>query len=99
MNEYLRDMNDLIYICVKRKIKLDPLKCNLYRIKKYWCGRELSIEGVHYDPRQVENIEEIGQTETPIQLLHFTSTLHWMRKGITQFATLILLLRNAQGRA
>ena len=99
IDQFLEDLTEFLDLCVRLNIKLHPLKCHLYRRKIIWCGRELSEDGIRFDPRHLNTLEQMTSPSSPAELLHFTSAMQWMRHSIPRFSTIIRPLLHALERA
>ena len=99
LEQFLSDICDLLDLCAILNLKLHPGKCHLYRTSVVWCGRELSPQGIRYDPRQLKTLEAMPTPSSPSELLHFSSAMQWLRQSVPNFTSLMKPLLAALERA
>ena len=54
-----------------RRIKLNPAKCDLFRLSVDWCGRIISADGVRFDETLVNSLVNMPTPKTAADLQQF----------------------------
>ena len=75
-------IRDLFKFCAERNMKLNPSKCVLYAITIRWYGRQISSDGIRYDPKKLEGLLKMEPPQTIAHLQQFICALQWVKKGI-----------------
>lgn len=76
-------------LCSERNLKLHPAKCVLYSRSIRWCGRVITADGIRFDPRRIDGIQNMDSPTTGAQLQQFVCAMQWMRSAIPTFTTII----------
>lgn len=87
--ELLRAIRNLFQLCAHYNIKLHPDKCVLFCNETRWCGRIVSKDGIRFDPRRLEGIQNMEEPATGSQLQQFVCAMQWMRNAIPNFSNLV----------
>ncbi len=81
-------------ICLKKGLKLNPLKCDLGAINVPFSGRVIYSKGIKFHPRQYEALTSMEPPTTVGALMELVHGANWMRTAIPRFAELIDPLHN-----
>ena len=82
----LWELYDRIFaICARKGLKLSPEKCELVQTKVLWCGREISAEGIRFNPKLTAGLEHASLPATAGDLMHFLAALGWMQIAFPQY--------------
>ena len=87
--EYLDRLHEMILSRYEtHNVKLNFPKCQLYKRKLVWGGRELSENGYCYDPEFYDKVLETPELELAIELHNFLFALGWIQDSLEPFGIL-----------
>jgi Reverse transcriptase (RNA-dependent DNA polymerase) len=72
--------------CAKHGLKLHASKCVLFARQVKYCGRNISKDGVQYDPKSMAALQDMAEPQTGVDLVQYVSAVNWMRPAIPRFA-------------
>ena len=68
--------------CRVKRIKLSATKCCFFQTSITWCGRNISPDGIAYDPDYIQGIMDMPEPETVADLQQFLCAVQWMSSAI-----------------
>ena len=86
--EYLDRLDEILGRYETHNVKLNFPKCQLYKRKLVWGGRELSEDGYCYDPNFYDKVLETPEPELAIELHDFLFALGWIQDSLEPFGIL-----------
>ena len=69
-------------------MKLHAKKCRFFMKQVVWCGRQISGDGIAFDPRNLSGLLSMQPPTTSAELQQFVCAAGWMRECIPQFTTI-----------
>jgi hypothetical protein len=81
----------------KFNVKLNPQKTDLCSKEITWCGREISIEGIKFDPEMIESLLSLPEPENAANLQKFLCGANWIRSSIPEYAMEVAPLQEQMG--
>ena len=88
LEEHLQHIRDVIDICNKYKIRLNPEKCFTAFTKLRTLGNIISADGLTADPEKVHQIMSWQTPRHAEELSSFLSTVNYLRQFIRHFSQL-----------
>lgn len=71
--------------CLEYIFKLHPSKCIILAQSIQFYGRRISREGVKFDPRIIDVIQDIQLPVTAAHLQQFLCAMQWIKSGLPEF--------------
>lgn len=99
VDELLQYITKILDFLGTVNFKLHPSKCRLFKNSITWCGRNISAEGVRYDPRHVFGLESMATPTISSALLQFKYAMQWLRTSIPELSVIIQPLLDALERS
>ena len=85
----LATLKSVFEVCRQRRMKLNPVKCELVAQKVQFCGRLVDSKGVKFNPRHYEALTAMEAPRTVGALMELVHGANWMRTAISRFSELI----------
>ena len=63
-------------------MKLHAKKCHFFLKKVVWCGRQISVDGITFDPRNLSGLLYMQPPTNGAELQQFVCAAGWMRQCI-----------------
>jgi hypothetical protein len=88
LEQHIHHLNQVLAICNKHKLQLNPQKCELVRTEIDYLGHTINKDGVKPLQARIEKILAIPQPTTLNQANAFIGAIGWYRKFIKDYAKL-----------
>lgn len=82
----LQAISDFFDTCASHRLRLHPGKCVLFSHSIRWCGRQISADGVRYNPRRLDGLLNMAPPVTGANLQQFICALQWVKSAIPDFS-------------
>jgi hypothetical protein len=69
----------------KYGLKLHASKCVLFATTVRYCGRFITKDGVRFDPKNMEAMQTMGETQNGVDLVQYVAAVNWMRSAIHNY--------------
>jgi hypothetical protein len=83
--ELVESLNYVFRRCRDRKIRLSAKKCDLFLRSVTWCGRNISSDGIRFDPEYIQGIQNLDEPKTVGDLQKYICSLNWIRTCIPHY--------------
>uniref|UniRef100_A0A7M5XBV7 Uncharacterized protein n=1 Tax=Clytia hemisphaerica TaxID=252671 RepID=A0A7M5XBV7_9CNID len=88
-DEHLSDLEQILVRMATHHMKLNPLKCKIFKNEVKYLGKIISSEGYHDDPAKTEVIEKLKDPPTTVkELRKLLGFVGYYRTSIPNFARL-----------
>ncbi len=88
VDEFLDRLTLILERYEKYNVKLNFAKCQFFRRKIVWCGREFTEEGYSFDPKYYDKVLAIPTPELATELHSFVHSLQWIQTTLVPFGLL-----------
>ncbi len=92
---WLKVVEQYLRICRQRGLKLSPKKAELYATEVKWVGRRITKEGILYEPRKLQTLQNMPLPQNGAELQQLLSAANWMRLSIPNYTNLVRPLQTA----
>lgn len=82
-------LRQFFQICREYNLKLHAKKCHFFLKQVVWCGRNISKDGIKFDPSGLSALLEMPKPQTGAELQQFVCAVGWMRTSIPEYTKLI----------
>ena len=87
-DEYLSRLDEILGRYEEHRVKLNFPKCQIFRKKLVWGGREISKDGYCYDPKFYDKVLETPEPVLAVELHDFIFALGWIQDSLEPFGIL-----------
>lgn len=84
----LESISRFLSLCDKHNLRLHPEKCIIFTRRVRWCGRIIDGNGVTFDPRNLNGLQQMQSPTTGAQLQQFVCALQWVKSAVPNFSAL-----------
>lgn len=103
-NAWLAALTHYLKICKSRNILVSAKKAQLFAREVSWCGRRITKEGVTYESRNFQALQDMPMPTNAAELQQLLCAVNWMRLAIPAYEELVrplheLLLRKSRKAA
>ena len=84
--DLLTGLEEVFQSLGKFNVKLNPQKTELCSKEITWCGRQISVEGVKFDPEMIESLFILPDPENAGNPQKFHYQANWIRSSISEYA-------------
>jgi hypothetical protein len=81
--------------CQEHGLKLHASKCVLLATTVRYCGRLITKDGVHFDPKNIEALQIMREPQNGAEMVQFVAAVNWMRSVIPQCSKRVAPLQAA----
>ena len=92
--EFMENVRFFFEKCKSVGLFLNPAKTTLFAEEVEWCGRVISHRGIHFHPRQLKPLLEMGVPCTAGDLQQLVCGSNWFRSAIPDYAKLVSPLQD-----
>lgn len=89
ISDHVIAVQKFLDFCVSFNFRLHPEKCTLFATRVHWCGRLITSDGIRFDPRRIDGIQNMAAPSTGADLQQIFCAMQWMRTGIPELAKTI----------
>jgi Reverse transcriptase (RNA-dependent DNA polymerase) len=72
--------------CQDYGLKLHASKCVLFATTVRYCGRLITKDGVHFDPKNMEALQTMQEPQNGADLVQYVAAVNWMRSAIPNYS-------------
>jgi hypothetical protein len=81
-DDFLATLNFFFKQCQKYVLKLHASKCVLFATTVRYCGRLITKDGVRFDPKNMEAVQTMQESQNGADLVQYVAAVNWMRSAI-----------------
>jgi len=70
-----------------------PQEMNFCSKEITWCRRNISVEGIKFDPEMIESLFSLPEPENVANLQKFLCAANWIRSSIPEYAMMVAPLQ------
>jgi RNase H-like domain found in reverse transcriptase len=74
-------------------LKLHTSKCMLFASTVKYCGRFITKDGVHFDPKNMEALQTMQEPQNGADLVQYVAAVYWMRSAIPDYSKRVASLQ------
>ncbi|KAE9050316.1 hypothetical protein PR001_g2519 [Phytophthora rubi] len=93
VSEFVEVLGDFFSLVAAAKLKLNVLKCSLFKMEVLWCGRLISGAGIRHDPDRVGALSTLPLPATIADLRYFVCATNWLQDSLSDYARMIAPLQ------
>jgi hypothetical protein len=94
-DDLLATLNFFFKQCQEHGLKLHASKCVLFAITVRYCGRLITKNGVHFDPKNTEALQTMHGPQNGADLVQYVAAVNWMRSAIPNYSKRVVPLQAA----
>jgi Reverse transcriptase (RNA-dependent DNA polymerase) len=92
-DELLATLNFIFKKCQEHGLKLHASKCVLFASTARYFGRLITKNGVRFDPKNMEALQTMQETQNGADLVQYAAAVHWMRSAIPKYSKHVAILQ------
>lgn len=89
---HIKNLLSVFQICRKRRLKINPNKCQFFREEVIYLGHKLTRNGILPDPAKFKAIREYPIPQNADRIKRFVAFANYYRKFVRNFSTLTACL-------
>jgi hypothetical protein len=94
-DDSLETLNFFFKKCQKHGLKLHASKCVLFATTVRYCGRLITKDGVRFEPKNMEALQTMQETQNGADLVQYVAAVNWMRSAIPNYSKRVAPLQAA----
>jgi Reverse transcriptase (RNA-dependent DNA polymerase)/RNase H-like domain found in reverse transcriptase len=94
-DDLLATLNFFFKQCQEHELKLHASKCVLFSTTVRYCGRLITKDGVHFDPRNMEALQKMQEPKNDADYVQYVAAVNWMRSAIPNYSKRVAHLQAA----
>jgi Reverse transcriptase (RNA-dependent DNA polymerase) len=84
-DDLLVTLNFFFKKCQEHGLKLHASKCELFATTMRCCGRLITKNGVHFDPKNMKALQIMHEPQNDADLVQYLAAVNWMRSAIPNY--------------
>jgi hypothetical protein len=85
-DELLATLNFFFKQCQEHVLKLHATKCVFFATTVRYCGRFITKDGVHFDPKNMKALQAMQEPQNGADLAQYVAAVNWMRSAIPNYS-------------
>jgi Reverse transcriptase (RNA-dependent DNA polymerase) len=94
-DDLLATLNFFFKKCQEHGLKLHASKCVLFASTMRYCEMLITKDGVHFDPKNMEALQTMQESQNGADLIQYFAAVNWMRSAIPNYSPRVAPLQAA----
>jgi hypothetical protein len=97
-DDLLATLNFFFKKCQEHGLKLHASKSVLFASTVRYCGRLITKDGARFDPKNMDALQTMQETQNGADLVQYVAAVNWMRSAIPNYSKCVAPLQAAPAK-